>query len=364
MKHYGPKERTAAGGGQAGSKGGKRMEKLEYTVKFITPAFLGNAEQRGQWRTPPFKALLRQWWRVAYAADKEFNVNIAEMRREEGLLFGNAWLSHREGNKDVADYSKSLVRLRLTADSDNRQEPWGAGSQDGVQPLQTNLATSYAWFGIARRGNNQPDRKGIKADAAERARVLQIRVPKKYYARIESTVKCIDFFGTIGSRARGAWGSLRVNNIQPLTDAEILRYARPVRACLNQDWALSLGRDKNGLCIWESSRFFSSWDRTMQKVAIDRRNVRTALKMVQGRDLRSTLGFAGNGRMASPLCWKVFENDEGKLGIRIFAMPHRLPEASGKTLSGELLAEAWEKISEALDQSDAYSRKILRGGAK
>lgn len=38
---------------------------LSYTVRFTTPAFLGNAEQAGQWRTPPFKALLRQWWRCA-----------------------------------------------------------------------------------------------------------------------------------------------------------------------------------------------------------------------------------------------------------------------------------------------------------
>ena len=36
-----------------------------YTLRFLTPAFLGNADQNGQWRTPPIKALLRQWWRVA-----------------------------------------------------------------------------------------------------------------------------------------------------------------------------------------------------------------------------------------------------------------------------------------------------------
>ena len=39
--------------------------KQSYTVRFTTPAFLGDAEQNGAWRTPPFKALLRQWWRVS-----------------------------------------------------------------------------------------------------------------------------------------------------------------------------------------------------------------------------------------------------------------------------------------------------------
>lgn len=42
------------------------MQRLIFTVRFITPAFLGDSEQDGRWRTPPFKALLRQWWRVAY----------------------------------------------------------------------------------------------------------------------------------------------------------------------------------------------------------------------------------------------------------------------------------------------------------
>lgn len=30
------------------------MKTLEYRVSFATPAFLGNAEQAGQWRTSPF----------------------------------------------------------------------------------------------------------------------------------------------------------------------------------------------------------------------------------------------------------------------------------------------------------------------
>jgi len=46
------------------------MRTFRLQMHFTTPAFMGNAEQNAQWRTPPIKALLRQWWRVAYAADK------------------------------------------------------------------------------------------------------------------------------------------------------------------------------------------------------------------------------------------------------------------------------------------------------
>lgn len=42
------------------------MQTRDYTARFLTPAFLGNAGQDGQWRTPPFKHLLREWWRVAW----------------------------------------------------------------------------------------------------------------------------------------------------------------------------------------------------------------------------------------------------------------------------------------------------------
>jgi CRISPR-associated protein Cmr1 len=34
-----------------------KMIKKEFTVRFNTPAFLGDAEQTGAWRTPPFKSI-------------------------------------------------------------------------------------------------------------------------------------------------------------------------------------------------------------------------------------------------------------------------------------------------------------------
>jgi CRISPR/Cas system CMR-associated protein Cmr1 (group 7 of RAMP superfamily) len=39
------------------------MQTFSYLIRFVAPAFLGNADQDGQWRTPSIKALLRQWWR-------------------------------------------------------------------------------------------------------------------------------------------------------------------------------------------------------------------------------------------------------------------------------------------------------------
>jgi CRISPR-associated protein Cmr1 len=42
------------------------MRRLEYQVSFMTPAFLGNVEQAGQWRTPPFEVLSLKWVELCF----------------------------------------------------------------------------------------------------------------------------------------------------------------------------------------------------------------------------------------------------------------------------------------------------------
>ena len=66
------------------------LQILRYEVTFLTPAFLGNAKQSGQWRTPPFKTALRQWWRVVWANRDGFSSNLESMRQAEARLFGTA----------------------------------------------------------------------------------------------------------------------------------------------------------------------------------------------------------------------------------------------------------------------------------
>jgi hypothetical protein len=62
------------------------MQQRQLHIQFHTPAFMGDANQSGRWRTPPFKAQLRQWWRVAYAAQQQFAVNVREMRENKPPL--------------------------------------------------------------------------------------------------------------------------------------------------------------------------------------------------------------------------------------------------------------------------------------
>lgn len=326
------------------------MKQIACKVKFITPAFLGNAEQVGQWRTPPFKALLRQWWRAAYAAEKQFDFDIQQMRQAEGQLFGHAWLENdkdKSGNKVAA--RKSEIRLRLKP---IRQESaWEKGSQQGVNPLAKNIQTSYAWFGISNRGPGLADKAGVAANNAESQKILNLSVPDEQENVFIEIIKLINFTGSMGSRRLGGWGSLQMAllNEQPLS-LNLQKYILALESCLEHDWSLAIAKDDNGPMVWQSKDSFSSWSEAMGFIAARRKEVRQALKL--NIDLRPALGFAsGDKRMASPLTWKIVEAND-KFAVRVVAMPHQMPQASGKNISAVNLLRAWNIVSATMDATN------------
>lgn len=340
----------------------RKYVQRHYTVRFLAPAFLGNAAQDAQWRTPPFKALLRQWWRVAWMADQGYPRDIATMRHDEGLLFGHAWLeddalTDQSGNTRKTAGRQSAVRLRLDTLPDGKRPAWQCGTQEGVTPLTTSIANSYAWFGLAKRGKNEPDRTAIQARGDESLRILKLAAPEESITRIDTAIRLIEQFGTLGSRSRGGWGSIALEthgSAPPNVSPE--HVSLDWRDCLETDWARGIARCEKGAWVWESRRSFATWDKAMAAVAQERRDARQGLKQ-PASDLRKALGFAGNGRMPSPLRWKLFKHSDQNLKIRIFAMPHQIPAASGERLSARQLEQAWLKIASLLDQSDTFQRR-------
>jgi CRISPR-associated protein Cmr1 len=332
------------------------MKQLSYEARFTTPAFLGNAVQDAQWRTPPFKALLRQWWRVAYAAEHGFRVDLRSMRHEEGILFGHAWLDDDSDSKHRSvPARKSAVRIRLQAAGTALGESWTRGTQKGVTPLPTDQSTSYAWFGLIKRGGDLPDRTAIRTTGLEANRSLCIAFPDIYDARMSEALHLADAFGLIGSRSRGGWGSIALVGGAPRSSNHFARFSRDWLACLNEDWAMSLAKDDRPW-IWHSIRTYPQWHEAMRDISLERRRVREALKTKGGTNLRIALGFAGKGRMPSPLRWKVVPDSSGQLRARVFAMPHRLPAQSNDSLREAELRAAWANVCASLDGSKLLTR--------
>jgi CRISPR-associated protein Cmr1 len=129
------------------------MKKLEYTVEFVTPAFLGNADQSSQWRTPPFKTMLRQWWRVLNS-----NLSVDELRKNEAKIFGAAL--DETGNQ-------SRVRVRLGQWSDGKMNRWPTDPTWRHPEVGTDgmLIGSHLYLGLGPLENFQRSTR-IKKNAA------------------------------------------------------------------------------------------------------------------------------------------------------------------------------------------------------
>ena len=204
------------------------MQPMTYRIRFLTPAFLGNAEQSGQWRAPPFKALLRQWWRVVWAANHGYPEDTAEMRQDEGRLFGNAWI------KD--DFHKSAVRLRLSTWNGGRAtgERWRFDHDDrashasrrpdnrrttGRRETDGNAAIRHPEVGrsidpLLYLGYGPLVFKGctvLKSNAAIQAgetAELSIAAPRAEIDDLRAALALMDAYGTVGGRSRNGWGAV------------------------------------------------------------------------------------------------------------------------------------------------------------
>ncbi|MBK8455490.1 MAG: RAMP superfamily CRISPR-associated protein [Thiofilum sp.] len=340
------------------------MQELSYTVSFTTPAFLSNAEQQAQWRTPPFKALLRQWWRVAYAADKQFQVNIAEMRREEGSLFGQA----HEG-----DNRKSLVRIRLNH--------WEKGSlnsipssgtvfheevgKGGGMNIQTNV---YLGYGPINANKNAIEPEKQTAD-------LWLGFPDAHTKKIAQAIQLIAWFGTLGSRSRNGWGSLNVSpqdgilTFKTLSSLSLQGLVRPLHECLQLDWPHAIGSDSKGILVWKTTPQ-TSWRDAMRELARVKIAFRTApyFKFPQAKPdgnfhPRHLLAYPvtrhdfiewkkKNGRLGNHIRFKVVKEGNKYHGL-IVHLPCRLPEELAQSLRPrpqEL--NIWQEVHKVLDDKN------------
>jgi len=318
------------------------MKKLEYQVSFTTPAFLGNAEQNGQWRTPPFKALIRQWWRVAAARACAYNPS--RLREAEGQLFGAA-------NDEGGGSQKSQVRLRLGSWSEGKlQGAWGndprvnhpeAGPSGrdvgahlylGYGPLTFNQGTALKSNAAIQAGESASLRFAWPDDATVVANAIQF----------------MHWFGTLGGRSRNGWGSVALQHesivaVMPsqsgIQSGLLQSVSRPLTECLDLDWPHAIGRSADGrVLIWKSKEIFGDWRQVMQFLARNKIGFRTTLFPLgaPGRfEERHLLAYPvtnhaiqawGNqARLANQLRFKVVQGPDGRFSALSYHLPCNLP---------------------------------------
>jgi len=244
-------------------------KRCEYSLGFTTPTFLGNAEQRAQWRTPPIKALLRQWWRLL--AWNGGTRNLDDLRREEGRWFGVA-------ADDGGESRQSQVRIRLGGAWDEGVlNQWPAGEKKVRHPEVGNGqdvgAELYLGYGPLTYERNAGTSLGTvrgtnirrsAIDPEKQKTTLRISAPDNF--PLDELMQLVARFGTIGSRSRNGWGSLIVDGaLAPSADL-LHRVSRPLGECLREEWPHALGRDDQGLLLWQT-RPQGNWREAMRELA-------------------------------------------------------------------------------------------------
>lgn len=361
------------------------MRKLEYQVSFNTPAFLGNAEQLAQWRTPPFKALIRHWWRIVKAHEVDYRADV--LRREEGRLFGVS--------ADGGESSRSAVRLRLSDWKPGTQLGWDTDDKV-AHPEVTNAAGSvihigaqlYLGYGpLAFKGgktalNDKPPRTAI---AVDEYKTLIIITPDELAPEIEHAMSMAAWFGSLGSRSRNGWGSLQVVSrprtpaIPDLSSSAIAPFQRELSRCLELDWPHAIGVDGSRPLVWRTKRH-ATWGGLMRDLASIKIAFRTQPDLMSLAGVppgqfapRHLLAYpvthhgvhgkhwGQQGRLGNQLRFKVFKAGKQWVGT-IVHTPCRLPAEMLADLSPGVRQNfdaaalaSWRQIHKALDE---YAQRI------
>lgn len=343
------------------------MRKLHYRVEFLTPAFLGNAEQSGQWRTPPFKALLRQWWRSVWAAKHGFPTDIGDMRCEEGLLLGNAWLDRAQ--------CKSTVRIRLSHWNAGKTKSWQGLEQAPVYHPEVQRARNkvgpHAYLGYGpldgRGGTKLAGKVNAAVQAGETAK-LSIAAPERDIADIRSALSLIDAYGTVGGRSRNGWGSVSLVPVDdsPAHETDFASWSRPWREALSLDWPHAIGRDDRGALVWRTAKSYQDWKDLMRDLAILKIGLRTMFVFPNARPphpqvldrhwlsypitRHRTRQWNNSLRLPNSLHFKVRPDwdDPQRLRGVIFHVPCR-PPADFRP-NDDAIGKVWERSHRLLDE--------------
>jgi len=351
------------------------MQIRKLQIRFNTPAFLGDAAQSGRWRTPPFKAQLRQWWRVAYTSQQRFVVKVREVRDIEARLFGHAWLEddRDEDNNKVAA-RKSLVRVRLDRWDEGRLRSWQAGSKvkhPEVGMVDSNLYLGYGPLSLP-RGSREPTLKYNAAIQALEQAEVAIAFPDEHALLMDQALHLMDLYGTVGGRSRNGWGSYSLQGIDGTAIPATQIPLRELAECLDDvDWPHALGADSHGALLWQTRPPYKDWPALMKTLAEIKIALRTqsAFKFPQANPDgqihdRHWLSYPvtrhdvsdwkrGNLRLPNQLRFKVRHTHDGLVGV-IFHMPH-IPPADFRP-EGQTLKRIWRQVHSHLDQTNILKR--------
>ena len=338
------------------------MKKHDYTVQFVTPAFLGNAEQNAQWRAPPFKTMLRQLWRILKA--KECNFDSTVLQKKEAAVFGGA--TDSEG-------TKSSVRLKLSKWSAGTKTVWDSNDPVVLHPNVTRPVGSqlYLGYGPLKSNNGTTSLKNNAAIQEGDKAEFSLIIPEDSERDFSAVMQLANYFATVGGRSRHGWGSasFTVRGIENSSDKiveslDLEKYSANLEECLKYDWPTALGSDDKGLLFWTSKALQNSWGDAMLEIATVKIAFRTQFNFIGGmggpleqRHILSypvthhgTRSFYRNARLPNQLRFKVYKTNEAKYKTVAFHFPVKTPDVVGRSASVPEQIDTWKQVHKKMDE--------------
>jgi CRISPR-associated protein Cmr1 len=379
------------------------IEERNIALRFLTPAFLGDASGASELRSPPFKALLRQWWRVAWTNGGKPDPEA--MREEEGRLFGHAWLQHPDEKGRPKTWAmKSQVQVCVPNWHSGDMKRWENDPAvhhpevgDSGRNVGAHLYLGYGPLGYSKE-NRVTNLNRPSAFGAESTVTVRICFPEKTADKLqlEDVLNLWRALGCIGSRSRNGWGSIEVvDSVMPESGSglhwnRLSHFSRRFEDCLGEEWSHAIGLDDSGPMLWHSRHSFASWSDAMKELARVKIAFRTELDFMSNRDVlkpvvddRHLLAYPvtnhgvlewserdRNGspklakgklrqtsRLANQLFCKVVRNGVSSFHARIVHLPHCLPRdlfealpPESKEFVRERQAATWMKAHGVLDK--------------
>ncbi len=361
------------------------MQGSEMTLKvsFLTPAFLGGADQRAQWRTPPFKSALRQWWRIVKYNAQDAPMDIHTLKRVEDDLFGSA---SDDGGRSL----RSRVLLRLSQWSAGELTSW----EGGFKSLGQVAADLYLGFGALDRPrrspvtfgprDGSPKRTAIRGAGAEQAELtVRHRGRADEWDDLCKALRLMAWFGSLGGRSRNGWGSLQLEqtdlNAQVLDVTLLHTMARHYWDAFTTetDWPHAFGLDsQDRLLIWQTNPF-DNWKDAVFELGRVRKETRAVLEWGSRKGefgprhllaypvvQQPVYGWEAH-RLANQLRLRLGRTVQGQYVGRVVHVPCSLPEKMAKNTlppgleqRTEFQRKAWHQVHQKLDGADLRLHRL------
>lgn len=345
-----------------------------FELRLASPAFLGDAHQKGAWRTPPLKALIREWWRVAVAPDLGYDH--ARIKAHEKQLFGTAADEARGVNR------QSKIRLALAHWDGGQCTAWPAGearvthpevkdrNTGNIRPVGSELYLGYGPL-VFDRGTALKNGAALQADEHN---TLDLALPDAEQSDLHRALTLAHWFGTVGGRSRNGWGSLLwqaeegTPALAPLSASGLQASGctRALQQCLTLDWPHAIGSDGAGVLVWRSRETFRDWREAMTFLARTKIDFRVNLGFVTGDNSprvepRHAIAYpvtkhhvaqwGRNSRLANTLRFKLHAEPDDRLRAVIYHTPCQ------PTLPHNLdLLNTWQRVHRFLDAQPTLAR--------